>query len=389
MKRSSYHKGKSLLICCARLNPESSCTDSLKQIAVSIKDWHPVFDMAARHGLIGFLYLNLNKFCREILPPKVLATLKKMYLKNAARNLELCGKLIQIAGGLNKHHIPIVAFKGPAQSQLLYEDIFLRSFADLDILVRPKDALRAISGLKEMGLLTEVEIPASQMKVYMKNENFLGLKNRADTLHVDLHWEITGRYSINPVYFEDLETRFQQVEILNHKITTLSCEDSLIHLCVHGTSHCWEKLEFISAVAEIINRNRIKDWNFVLNNAKRQNCMRMVLLGLVLAEALLDAQLPMTVKEGIDTQPSVKKLANKIIENIMNGTSELKYISWRFSSVHFSARDSFIDRTRYAMRLIGRPTIREWDKFPLPDSFLFLYHFLRPYRLIKEGLKRI
>ncbi|MCF6247412.1 MAG: nucleotidyltransferase family protein, partial [Desulfobacula sp.] len=380
-------KEMKLVLYCARISPKNLQAEELKEYIKDKIDWQIIADTAIKHGLINILYLSLKTDCEKLIPKTVLNQLKTHYFQSSSRNLFLGAGLIKVLNLFNRNNIAAIPFKGPIQSWLIYHDIGVRTFADLDILVKKKDALTARNLLIDQGFRTSVTIPESQINYYLKKENFFQLKNKTGTINIDLHWEISGRYNLEPMYFPASEKSFQHTMMLGKEIKTLNNEDTLIHLCIHGTSHCWEKLEMICSVAKIIESNKIGDWDNVLQKAKSLRCKRMVLLGLVLARYFFNTDLPMTVKTAIADNIGLKKLSNYIIGKIENSDMAFaESLSWRFSPIHFRVRDSLLDGIKYFFYLLFQPTIREWDKYPLPNSLLFFYHVLRPYRLIKEGL---
>jgi len=366
MKAYLKNKEMEILLCCAGIHLEFSRIQRLKKLVTEIIDWQPVIDFAIANGLINFFYLNLKKHCKES-----------------------SVSLVKLLSLFKENNIDAVPFKGPVQAQLLYMDTGLRSFSDLDILVKKKDAVSARDLLFANGFITDVAIPDRQIETYLKKENFFHLVNKSGTINIDLHWELTGRYSLKPLFYDDLEEQFEQIDLIGKSSASLSLEDMLIYLCIHGTSHCWEKLEMICSVAEIIKSKKIKDWDRVITKASLLKCKRMVYLGLILAERIFETNLPKSIKNKVNNDDGVQKLSKKVIEKIMHQSQGYtESLNWRFSSIHFSVRDSLLDKVKYGIRLFFQPTIREWDKYPLPGLLLFLYYFLRPYRLISEGFRK-
>ena len=297
--------------------------------------------------------------------------------------------LIKILNLLKQNNIDAISFKGPVQSELLYQDIGIRTFSDLDILVKKKDAVKARNLLIGQGFKTSVTIPDSQIKKYLKKENFFQMADKTGTINIDLHWEISGRYNLKPIYYPASDNTLLHTKLLGKETCTLSHEDMLIHLCIHGTSHCWEKLELICSVAKLTKSGHIDGWQKVLQKSSTLRCKKMVLLGMLLAESFFDTKLSSIIKSAIADDPSIKKLSNDIIKKLeTNNMAFTECLSWRFSPLHFQVRESLIDGIKYFFRLFFQPTIREWEKYPLPDSLLFLYHVIRPCRLLKEGLKK-
>ncbi len=387
MKKSlPDNKEWEIVLCCAKRLTGNFSQKNFKGSISDQIDWPVVCDLARKHGLIGFLYSSLTENCKGLIPEFIFNQLKTIYFQNSARNLFLSSRLIKILNLLRQEKIAAVPFKGPVQSELVYHDIGVRTFSDLDILVKKENAAQARDLLMDQGFKPSVKIPESQIKNYLEKENFFQLIDASGSINIDLHWEISGRYNLVPIYYP-AEKKLISTLLLGEKIKTLNPEDMLIHLCIHGTSHCWDKLELICSVAKIATSGLISNWEPVIGNAETLRCKRMLLLGLLLARNYFDIDLAPVIRSAIDRDPCLEKLSNYILNKIRNtDVAFSESLSWRFSPIHFHIRDSFFDGTKYFFRLFFQPTIREWENYPLPDSLLLLYHILRPYRLIKEGL---
>ncbi|MEA2061757.1 MAG: nucleotidyltransferase family protein [Thermodesulfobacteriota bacterium] len=383
MKTPWPDKELEIVRCCAGLAVADCFVRDLRAgIEDGPVDWPKVLALAGQHGLAGFVYKALANHGKDLVPEAVLGQLKKMYFQNSTRNLYLGATLLKILNLFKQHRIDAVGFKGPVQSEVLFQDIGIRTFFDLDILVRKDQAVRARNLLMDQGFSTDIHIPASQEKVYLEKENFFQLADATKRINIDLHWEITGRYNLVPVYYpgaRDLE----DLRLLGTRIKTLKPEDMLIHLCIHGSSHCWDRLEMICSVAVIAGGGMIQDWTRVFIRAKVLRCYRMVLLGLGLARHCFAVDLPPALANTVAQDAHVEKLCEYILNRITKGEVAFsESLNWRFSPMHFQVRDSFRDRVAYLFRLFFRPTVREWDQYPLPVRFLFLYPVLRPFRLL-------
>src|ERR1700719_4530686 len=95
-------------------------------------DWSVVLELADRHAVAGFLQRACNT------PALVNDALWK-----AQYGLALRAELVRLADLFKKEMIDVVPLKGPVLGVALYQDKGLKDSTDLDLLVRPKDALRA------------------------------------------------------------------------------------------------------------------------------------------------------------------------------------------------------------------------------------------------------
>ncbi|MCD4720402.1 MAG: nucleotidyltransferase family protein [Desulfobacula sp.] len=391
-----------IVLCCSVKKSTESRLSELALLVNKKVNWDMVFDFAKNQGVLFFLYKNLKtihsvlKIQSSKLSPQsyivldnLLKKTKQSFLQNSIRNLVLSARLVSIIRLLNHSGILAVPFKGPVQAETIYGDIGFRYFSDLDIIVSPENAVKARDILSENGFFLGTQIPEDQLATYLKHENFFSLHDENKAVNIDLHWELTGRYSLCPFYLKDIQQRLETVRLDKGEVSSLNFEDMLIYLCIHSSSHCWERLELICAIRQIVNSGKIIDWNNLDKRAKNLQCKRMLYLGLALARDLLDAELPEGMEQHINRAWFVKYLEKQVIKKMFfNQKPFSEKLSWRFSSLHFFVRDTFLDAVKYSLRIFFQPTVREWVNYPMPSYLLFLYYLLRPYRLIKEGFSK-
>jgi len=378
-----------LVLYCSSVKIDEEQVRKLKGLSGKVIDWEKVLDIAKKHGVLFFLYRNLKAICPEFVPDGIFTKLKDYYFNNSTRNLALSAKLVRIINLFAEAGIVAVPFKGPVQAEIVYGDTGFRSFSDLDILVSRDNAVKARDLLVANGFYLDTIIPESQLKSFLYHENFFNLHDKNRAIAIDLHWEITGRYSLCPVYLENISKRIETIKLIDQDVFSLCLEDMLIYLCIHSTSHCWEKLEFICSVAEIVKSGKIDDWIEVEKKAGLLKCKKMMYLGLALARDLFDAVLQKDLDNRVSNAPFVISLEKQVLKKLFtNHKSYLETLSWRFSTLHLFIRDTFSDSVKYSLRLLFRPTIREWTTNPLPSKFVFLYYILRPFRLFSGLFKQ-
>jgi hypothetical protein len=141
-----------------------------------------------------------------------------------------------------------------------------------------------------------------------------------------------------PVYYPE-DKDLVSAKLLGKEIQTLAPEEMLMHLCIHATSHCWDRLELICSVVRLANRGQVSRWDRVLVRARALKCRRMVLPGLLLARKCVDIRLDPVVQSAIAQDPGLEKLAEDI---------------------------------------------KEWTLYPLPPRLTPLYRIIRPIRLLSR-----
>lgn len=378
-----YTSETNLLLYFSRITITTEICKKAQALIKTNIDWEYIIQIAAHHRVIPLLYLNISKVKPETVPDNVKKKLRDFYLANTSRNLFLSARLVNALGLLEAHNIKAIPFKGPVLAQVVYKDVAFRQFSDLDIIVSRQDAIKAKNLLVDNGYRIAVKFAENNEDDYIKYENFFPLVSTDNNVNIDLHWELSGRYTLTPMYLEDFVSRLGQSTLTGKEVCIFSTEDLLLYQCIHATSHCWGTLEMISCLAELITSNSEIDWDLVVRLADKYKTKRLLLLGLHLTQILFSVDLPEHISERIILDQRVIRLADKISFNLFNekkGTFRSE-LSWRFSLLHFWVRDNTIDGMNYVVRLLTLPTIKEWNRLPLPKSLIFLLYFFRPIHL--------
>ncbi len=377
------------VLLCACVEPDDERRDRIIEDAANADlDWDLVYRISLQQRVLPILFENIKSLLRGMAPNRIFKKLQDIYLNNTIRNLSFTLFLSNTLILLEENGVFAIPFKGPVLAQEIYGDIGLRPISDLDILVSKKDAVVAWEILLKDRFLPLLEINDRQKHVYIRSEDHMVFFN--GSMHVELHWKILGNYLHKPIMLENLRKGLRKVIINNREVPDLSSEHLLLYLCVHGANHGWEHLERVCSVAEVIKKKSI-NWEIVEKMASDWQCQKMFALGIYLSWKLLEAPIPENVLNEIKKDKNVSKLVEEVVAFMFSkftNITEAKNITARFSSFHIRVRDSLLDKLRYVLRLALCPTIKEWQYFPVPASFTFLYYFLRPYRLMKAGLKR-
>ena len=200
---------------------------------------------------------------------------------------------------------------------------------------------------------------------------------------MDLHWEMTGRYSLLPFDLETVKDRVVPSMLAGKRVDHLCAEDLLLYLSHHGSLHCWQNLEMICSVAELVGSHADMDWRRIQNLATELRCERILLLGLFLAHDLLGAPLPDHILGRVEADPKVQKLAMALYKNLFlkDGGSPKNEINPKFSFFHLQVRERLSEKVRYALHLATNPTKEDWRLLSLPAFLSALHYVFRPLRL--------
>lgn len=378
-----------LIKACARTHITPGIQTSIQNYTCHISNWQKLIQIASFHRVLGLLYQNLKLANFDSVPGDIMSQLKKSYTDNAARNMIISSTLFQLLKLFNTHSIPAIPFKGPTIAQKAYGDINLRTYSDLDILIKKTDFMKAQSLLIQSGYRPEINLPEGSENKYFEQEDaitFFG-KNK---IPIDLHWDITGKYLLKPLYLEHFENKLQTISVLDNTIVSIPDNFTLINLCQHGTSHNWERLEWLCSFVELVNQQDEKSLNSTLLLAETIGAKRIFLLGLSLGQTILDAKYPESIHNALASDKTIRKFTQQLNKQIFQPKIDADASGQhRFSTLHIFIRDSFRDKLKYCIYLLTMPSVKEWRKYPLPLWLTPLYRIIRPIRLLAKYLHNI
>ena len=376
-----------LPLLCARSLGHDCAAMRIRALAESKPNWAAFLSAAADHGVAPLVCHRLDEVAGDLLPLVWRERFRQEFARNARRNLFLSAELFRVLAALERRGVRAVPFKGPILAAQAYGDIALRQFADLDIVLPHLEVLEAHHTLESLGFRSEnsgrasAEGPVPGQYAYRKN---------SPEALIELHTEKTMRYLPVPLDWEALRSRFDSVSVGGRRVRTFGLEDTILLLCVHGTKHFWNRLGWICDIAELVQVPRGVDWARSESLARRANCRRMWLLGLTLANEILQAPLPDLVLHWMRSDPGVAALSRTVRVQFQK-SEEPNYSAVQRMGFRVNSQDTFAEGLRQLGRVATRPTEDDWDTCRLPQWAASLYSVLRPWRLVRDyglGLRR-
>ncbi len=369
-----------LLLCCARTDANPQIVGRIRDLISSEIDWDYFFKLSRRHSLVPLAYVQLNRHASALLPAEVLQLLKRHYQENAARNLLLTAELCHLIKLFAASGIEAIPFKGPLLALFAYGDLSLRRFIDLDIMVRKADVLQARELLLAQGFDLAKSLNFDQQQLLLRTQHNMQFTRDEGKLIVELHWEVASHLFASSVQADELWQDLTTAELNEIVVKTLSADDLLFSLCVHGSRHLWQRLAWICDVAELIKHQKL-NWRALLERAAKTDNERMFFLGLYLAEDLLGASLPADLKQRCLSDERLVALARNVVEHLFNGPEHVPASSSEMFKYNFGVRKTWRSRARYFLFIL-RPTDGDLGSHSLPAGLSFAYYLMRPFRLI-------
>jgi hypothetical protein len=375
-----------LLLCCARTRASDRVVARVRELAAKDVDWEYLFLLARRHSVVPLLYLQLERHASDLVPAEKLRELKQHYFENSARNTILTAELCRLISSFAACGIEAIPYKGPALAVFAYDNVSLRRFVDLDVIVKKSDVLQAREILLAQGYAPSKSLSLTQQELLLRTQHNMQFSRDNHRLIVELHWEVAPHLFASTVDADSLWENLVTIDLNGTQVKTLSAEDLLFSLCVHGSRHLWERLGWISDVAELLARHNF-DWNALLKRAANADSERMFLLGLYLAEQLLDAPLPPEVRQHCDADERLRSLAENIVEHLFSGTTHVPATSREIFKYNLGVRKTLGARARYILHML-RPTDSDLGAHSFPAKLSFAYYLMRPFRVLLNQRSR-
>ena len=343
-------------------------------------DWSQLLILAEEHGLLGHLALRLGALENDRVPAEIRATLVERHRAQVFSTLQLTAELFHVLDLFAAKSIAALVVKGPVLAMHAYGDPTMRSYGDLDLLVRQRDICLATECLQSADFVPTVSFTA--INTGKIPGQYLFSKPNANLL-VELHNDFTLRYFPRPLPLETLFARSTFVTVDNRGVPALTVEDELVYICVHGATHFWDRLSWIADVAALITRETSIDWESVGMIAKEVEAERMLHTGLLLASDLLSTQLPEKVVKEMREDTGAAKLAMLVL-TWMTAADKRSPTLFERAAFRLLMRGRGFSALSYLLRISLSPTEEDWKQDDQRNRRSILAAMRRPFRLMRK-----
>ncbi len=360
-------------------------------------DWQPFAQACEYHQVTPFVFCHLKDIANAA-PVGLLEYLRQRYFEISARNYHLAKETVALTLLLEERDIPSVMFKGPAVAMVAYGDIALRQFQDIDLVIRRRDLRHTWDLLIGRGFTVAPEScgPDNPKKVSRSHEVTLCAPDKS--YFIDIHWRLASEQE--GAFCPDVENMWERVETIGlpqGSVSTFCREDLFVALCCHGTKHCWGRLKWLLDVAEILRSPVTFNWDRVETITFARPLARASIgLALSLAHDLLNAPMPVTLPTALAVTPRTRSVAAAIRTEIFTQGRTIGLDRHHATLPRLGKSiPAWIDYlwARYPKWFFEHAVLRVDPKdralVSLPQQLGFLYHIVRPIRLVGKHSKRV
>src|SRR5215470_5053411 len=230
-----------LLLCCARTHLDAQTLERTKVLLQQPIDWQHLTRIALMHGVMPLLYRSLRKISPEAIPANSLDQLRKYFQANVQHSIFLTAELLKLLTLFENNDIEAIPFKGPVLAASVYQDLSLRQFGDLDILVHKEDVASAVGLILSHGYRGGAEddnpLENDHEDVAYLGPRYYTFFHPDRRVRVDLQWRVAEQYFSFSLDKEQLWRRLVAVSIGGRAVLTFAPTDLLLILCIHGSKH--------------------------------------------------------------------------------------------------------------------------------------------------------
>ena len=123
-------------------------------------DWSGLLVLAEEHGVLGHLAKPLLELNENLVPAEIRRTLLERHRAQVFAALRMNAELFRLLELFAAKDIPALVVKGPVLAMQAYGDATMRSYGDLDLLIRQRDIRRATESLLAKGYQAAVPLSA-------------------------------------------------------------------------------------------------------------------------------------------------------------------------------------------------------------------------------------
>jgi Uncharacterised nucleotidyltransferase len=310
-----------------------------------------------------------------------------------AQNLVLERELQHVLHAFNEAHISVLLMKGPALAYTVYPEACLRTYHDVDALIRSDDLSRAHELLLQMGYTFYEEYRANVTN--SKRTGFNYMLARPDSwleIPIELHTaphpsEIGTDFGV-----ESLWLKAQQIEVLGESTLTMHPIDHLLYLCWHYRFHSFTRLLWLYDLVVILRAIGPElDWVELVQTARQQRLATTLYYCLSWCRDLFGVSIPAEVFKRLQPPWACRLIVERIaMPNAMKTLASTHGQSRRIIA-HRAMVDSTVGLIKAGLQALfpspasmGR---RYMGNSRLPLHFFFLYYFIHPWTTLAKGFR--
>lgn len=347
---------------------------------LSHQDWQKLYEVATKQKVSLILYDFIQKHDgREMVPQFAKERLRETYHRSLAKNLRMMHHASMVFNALNSYQIDVIALKGVFLAEAIYRNVGLRTFFDLDIMVRKEDVLRTLSYMKEMGYFTSTYYNPEEANIDIKH---IPPMVKKDSPYIEIHWGILEEDEPFNIDTQGIWRRAREFKTNGVNIYALGYADLILHLCVHFSyqHHMEIGLGALYDIALVIeNFNEQIDWDQLTCIAESWGVEKIIWLTFSMLRNLFNVTIPHSVIEKLQPEDSDQSIVEIAIINFIEKSNQEGSVYITPDLAQLSSTRNIFRKIRVIINRVFIPKYilgREYNISP-KSVRIYFYYFVR------------
>jgi len=198
----------------------------------SEEGWHTISRLANLHGVSPFFFYRTRSL--EIsLPHEIKKRWLESHLLQIAREERARYQIKELAGTLGSEGVRFILLKGASAILRLYPETGLRSFYDLDIMIREESVSQFKRAMMKLGYKPSATLTSPEDEDLQRFEGHLDPLRKEDGLMIEAHVSILGRKGNYRVSLSEIWQGREKTDQGEMSVEHLGKEHFLIHMFLH------------------------------------------------------------------------------------------------------------------------------------------------------------
>ena len=365
----------------ARSYHSDAVVEKIDNLASQDIDWNELTGLIQHHRISGLCLETFRKLNHPSIPTELIHTLQAECTQSTRNALVLMNALHKLIELIQSQGIEVACFKGVVAAQLIYGQLSMRNFSDIDLFVRPADHAATEHLLIENGF----RITNRYDDAYQSS-----LRDDQRRVNVDLHWGVPPQELNLTAHL--LWDNISTIDIGNQAIPTFSFADTLLLTAVNAIKEYWDShLYRFCDLAELIHRHPQPDWNAIFRRAEQLGCQRTLFAALIVSEKLLGAPIPRDVTNMLSNHHELDPIVDELIKQLEQSHLNSGDDSYRKPKVVSSHKHYFLllqdtlgRKLQFWLQWALTPGAADRELISLPRRLSGLYYLVRPIRLLLQ-----
>lgn len=357
----------------------------LKKEYLKLQNPHELIELSFKHGILPIFYYKVKN--HSFIEKEIINEMKFIYESIARKNMQLSSQLIKISRALNKKNIDFIAYKGPTLAFSAYKDITLRQYQDIDLLIKKDDIKKVSLLLSNNNYLYTVKKELLDNETYINSYYNCEFTHKTNKVRAELHWKLFKSNYCDDFTESELFSYVDNVTINKHTIPTFTNEFLLLYLCIHGTKHRWERIEWVFDLHLLVTNNNI-NWHKLEQLSTNINSKNMLKLGLYMTNKLFGTKI--NLFEEFDNKIIKLYETTLLLEN-PNFDTNMSETTYNLNKLKFNIllQENIRLKIKFLFNTFFKISYLDIAAFNIKDKYSYLYFILRPVRLIKKYTKKV